>query len=811
MSNVIRRSFQDVMKDFYVNYAYETIEERAIPNVNDGLKPVNLRILYSMYDLGIGNKAKTVKCARVVGDTMAKYHAHGDSSIYGAMVFQAQEWNMRYPTIFGQGNFGNVDGDPAAAMRYTEAKLTKYGEAMLQDLNKGIVDFRPNFDDTLQEPCRLGTLLPNLLANGCPTGIACGFATSIPPHNLNDLYDAMIFMIKKALEDAEYTAKDLLQFISAPDFPTGGIITSLKDMEKIIETGRGKIPLRAKYEVVSTKKGEEIVITELPYQVKKQALVEKIEDLIYNKKIEGIKEIIDESEGKGVSIVIKLKKNADANLIINNLLSKTDLKVNISYNIVALDNSREIMQIGIMECLEHFIIHSMDVVRRRSEYDLAKLNHDILILEGVQKAIENVDRVIEIVRTEDKPIDVLQQEFELEEEQAKYIYDMRISRLSKVSEDKVEEDLSEMYDKVPKLVSLTSDDEAILNNLIEEFTAMKELYGDKRRTVIELEGNIEMIDLIKDEDLVVTITSDQNIKSVPTSEYNKQNRAGKGVKGADTKEDETVVDLFAINSKDDLLFITNTGRCHTVKAYKIPKTNKTSRGKNLANFVTMEEGEHPIKTLATNLNDKERFLILVTKKGQIKRLALNQLSNRFNVTKVMGLVDDDEIVGALLAEENDEVMILTAESMSVRFNTNTIRPSGRSARGVKGIKLGETDSVIGLVAPKQNAEIVTVTQYGIAKATKEEEFVAKSRGCKGIYCHKISEKTGPIISAFVLDDANILVATANGKTIRIDSSNIAHSSRYTTGTKLINLEKNDYVVAITCLPEEQIAEEDDNE
>ena len=808
MSNIIRKSFQDVMKNFYVNYAYETIEERAIPNVNDGLKPVNLRILYSMYDLGVNNKAKTVKCARIIGDVLGKFHPHGDQSAYGAMVFQAQEWNMRYPTIYGQGNFGNVDGDPAAAMRYTEAKLTKYGEAMLQDLNKNIVDFRPNFDDTLTEPCRLGTLLPNLLANGCPTGIACGFATSIPPHNLNDLYDAMIFMIKKALEDEEYTPKDLLQFISAPDFPTGGIITSLKDMEKIIETGRGKIPLRAKYEVVSTKKGDEIVITELPFQVKKQALVEKIEDLVYNKKIEGIKEVIDESEGKGVRVVIKLKKNTDANLVVNNLLSKTDLKVNVSYNIVALDNNREIMQIGIMECLEHFIIHGMDVVRRRSEFDLAKLNHDILILEGVQKAIENVDRVIEIVRTEDKPVEVLQEEFEIEEEQAKYIYEMRISRLSKVSEDKVEEDLSEMYDMVPKLVSLTNDDEAILNHLIEEFTEMKKLYGDERRTTIELEGNIEMIDLIKDEDLVVTITSDQNIKSVPTNEYNKQNRAGKGVKGADTKEDETVVDLFTVNSKDDLLFITNTGRCHTVKAYKIPKTNKTSRGKNLANFVSMEEGEHPIKTLATNLNDKERYLVLVTKKGQVKRIALNQLSNRFNVTKVMGLMDDDEIVGALLAEENDEIMILTAQSMSVRFNGNTIRPSGRAARGVKGIKLGDNDAVIGLIVVKPGIEIVTVTEYGIAKATKEEEFAAKSRGCKGIYCHKISEKTGPVVSAFVLDDANILVATANGKTIRIDSSKIAHSGRCTTGTKLINLEKNDYVVAITCLPEEQIEEED---
>ena len=807
MSNIIRKSFQEIMKDFYVNYAYETIEERAIPNVNDGLKPVNLRILYAMYGLGVNNKAKTVKCARIIGDVLGKYHPHGDQSAYGAMVFQAQDWNMRYPTVHGQGNFGNIDGDPAAAMRYTEAKLTKYGDAMLQDLNKNIVEFRPNFDDTLTEPCRLGTLLPNLLANGCPTGIACGFATSIPPHNLSELYDAIEFMIKQALDDKEYTAKDLMKYINAPDFPTGGIVTSVKDMEKIIETGRGKIPLRAKYEIVENKKGTEIVITELPFQVKKQALVEKIEDIIYNKKIEGMKEIIDESEGIGVRIVIKLKKNVDPNIIMNHLLSKTDLKVNISYNIVALNNDREIMQIGILECLEHFIIHSMDIIRRRSQFDLDKLTHDMMLANGMKTAISNIDRVIEIIRTEDDPIEILKEELELNDEQAKYVYDMKISRLSKVSSNKLDEDIEAMNERLPILEGLTTDDEMILKQLIVEFKEMKKLYGDDRRTTIELENNIEIEDLIKDEDLIVTITSDKNIKSVSTSEYNKQNRAGKGVKGAETKEDETVVDLFKVNSKDDLLFITNTGRCHTIKAYKIPKTSKTSRGKNLANFITMEEGEHPITTLATNLNDKEKYLVLVTRNGQVKRLALGQLSTKYSVTKVMGLVED-EVVGALLAKEDEEIMVLTANSMSVRFNSNTIRPSGRAARGVKGIKLSESDSVIGVVSVKSESEIVTVTKYGIAKATKEVEFTPKSRGCKGIFCHKISDKTGEIISAFVLDEANILVATANGKTIRIDASNIAHSGRHTTGTKLINLEKDDYVVAITCLPEEKIMEED---
>lgn len=806
-NNIIEQNLEDTLKEFYTNYAYETIQERAIPNINDGLKPVHLRILYSMQQLGLGSNAKTLKCARVVGDVLGKYHAHGDSSVYGALITQSQDWVMRYPSIYVHGNNGGLDGDPAAAMRYTETRLTRYGEAMLNDLNKNIVDFKPNFDDTLMEPVVLGTLLPNCLANGTPAGIACGFATSIPPHNLNELYDAIIFMINKALEDEEYTAADLLQFIKAPDFPTGGVITSVKDMTKAMTTGKGKIPVRCKYELKEDKKNVYIEITELPYLVNKLKLVESIEKIITDKKIEGLKEITDSSRGDDVLIRIDLKKGANADLVIKQLLAKTDLRVNISYNIVTVNNDKDILtDIGILDCLEQFIIHSMEIVRRRSQYDLTKLNHNILILEGVQKAIENIDKVIHIIREEDNPIQSLQNELDLEEEQAKYIYDMRISRLSKVSEEKVETDLSSMYEQLPHLISLTEDDEAILKQLIEEFTEMKDKYGDKRRTTIELEDEIELVDLIKDEELIVTITSDQNIKSVATNEYNKQKRAGKGSKGADTKDDELVVDLFTVNSKDDLLFITNTGRCHTVKAYKIPKVNKSSRGKNLANFISMEEGEHPIKTLATNLNDKERYLILVSKKGQVKRLALAQLSNRFNVTKVMGLVDDDEVIGALLAKDDEEVMILTANSLSTRFNSNTVRPSGRSARGVKGIKLSESDEVIGILSMHSNIEVVTVTKYGIAKATKEEEFASKSRGCKGIFCHKVSDKTGPVVSAFILDNANILVATANGKTIRIDANNIAHSGRHTTGTKLINLDKDDYVVAVTCLPEEQIEE-----
>lgn len=804
--NIIEKSVGDALAPRYKAYALSVIGDRAIPDVNTGLKPSGRKIVWDMYTHGMRNTDPEKKCAKVVGSVLGTTYPHGDISLYDALTRLGQDWVMRYPLIDTSTSFGNRDGFKAAAYRYTTCHLSRYGDAVCKDIEKDTVDYMDNFDGTLKEPVTLPSLLPNFLANGT-NGIAVSMSTYVPPHNLTEIYDAIIFMINKALKDEEYEASDIAKIMKGPDFPDGGIITSNKDWLKAIEEGRGKVILRCKYEIEEDKKHNKIIrITELPYQVNKLKLVNKIDDLRIDNKVEGIREVIDVTKRtENCNIEIKLKKNANPDLVIKHLLSKTDMQIAINYNVKALLNGTP-HEFGILDCLEQFIIHSMEVVRRRSQYDLSKLNHNILILEGVQKAIENIDRVIEIVRTEDDPVLTLQDELELEEEQAKYVYDMKISRLSKVSEEKVETDLSDMYDQLPHLVGLVEDDEELLKQLIDEFTIMKDKYGDDRRTVIELEDEIELVDLVKDEELIVTITSDQNIKAVATKEYNKQNRAGKGSQGAATKEDEIVTDLFSVNSKDDLLFITNTGRCHTIKAYKIPKVSRNARGKNLANFVSMEEGEHPIKTLATNLNDKERYLVLVTRKGQIKRLALAQLSNRFNVTKVMGLVDDDEIVDALLATDDEEVMVITANSMSARFNSNTVRPSGRAARGVKGINLGVDDAVIGIVVMKSNEEIVTVTKYGIAKATKEEEFASKSRGCKGIYCHKISDKTGPVVSAFILDNANILVATANGKTIRIDSENIAHSGRHTTGTKLINLDKDDYVVAVTCLPEEKIEE-----
>ena len=714
---------------------------------------------------------------------------------------------MRYPLIDTTTSFGNRDGFKAAAYRYTTCHLSKYGDAICKDIEKNTVDFVDNFDGTLQEPATLPSLLPNFLANGS-NGIAVSMSTYVPPHNLTEIYNTIIFMINKVLAGEEYEATDLVQYIKGPDFPDGGVITSNKEWIKVMNDGRGKVILRCKYTIDEDKRHNKIIrVTELPYQVNKLKLVNKIDDLRINNKVEGIREVLDVTKRtENCNIEIKLKKGANPELVMKHLLAKTDLQIAINYNVKALLEGAP-KEFGLLECFEQFIVHSMEIVRKRSQFDLDKLNHDIMIRQGIVVAINNIETVIQIIREEDEPVNALMDQLGLNEEQAKHIYDMKLSKLSKVSEDKMTVELEDMEEKKPRLISLTEDDEAILQQLLVEFEEMKKKYGDDRRTSIEIEGERAAEDLIPDEDLIVTITSDGNIKSVSTKEYNRQNRAGKGSKGADTKEDEIVVDLFAVKSKDDLLFITNTGRCHTVKAYKIPKVNKTARGKNLANFVNMEEGEYPIKTLATNLNDKDRYLMLATKNGQVKRLALGQLSTKYSITKVMGLMEEDEIVDALLIAEDEEVMVITANSMSVRFNSNTIRPSGRAARGVKGIKLIDNDNVVAVVPVKEESAIVTVTEQGIAKATSETEYSPKSRGCRGIKCHKLSEKTGVIIAGFILEESDILIATAKGKTIRMESLNIANSSRVTTGTKLISLDKDDYVVAVTCLPEEQYEEE----
>lgn len=803
--NIIKKELPLAFGPRYKSYALSVITDRALPDCRTGLKPSGRKIINDMYGQNLKSTSPEKKCAKVVGNVLGTVYPHGDSALYDALVRLGQPWNMRYPLIQTSTNFGSRDGDPAAAYRYTTCRLTRLGDAMCKDIEKDTVDMMDNFDGTLKEPVRLPNLWPNLLANGT-NGIAVSMATNIAPHNLTELYDAVIYMVNCAVNGEEYEPKDLARFIKGPDFPDGGIIINNKDWLKVIETGKGKVITKAKYEIVEDKKNTKIIITELPYQVNKLKLVNKIDELRVDNKIEGIKEVIDATgRGEACCVEITLKKGVDPRLVEKHLLAKTEMKTSFNYNIRVLINNFP-HEVGIMEALEEFIVHAMEVVRRRSTFDYNKINKQVHLLEGLEIALANIDDVIKTIQTEDNHKEILKEKYEFSEEQINHVLDMKLSKLSKTSIEKLERDKQDLVAQLEPLQAIIEDDIAALTKVREEFEEGKKTFGDKRRTAIEYEDEIEYEDLIKDEDLIITITSEGNIKSVPTKEYCVQGRAGKGNKGATVKDDEIITDLFMVNSKDDLLFITNTGRCHTIKAYKIPKTTRTGKGKNIVNYMSLEEGEYPIRTLATTLSDNDKCITMVTDKGQIKRIELKQLSTKFSVTKIIKLIEGHQIADAILTSNEDELMIATAQGMSVRFKASAVRPSGRSSQGVKGIRLAEEDYVIGMTEIVENCEIVTVTQLGIAKATNETEFAAKSRGCKGIKCHKLSDKTGVIVSCFILNQDDLLVGTADSKIIRISANNVARSGRTTTGTKLIKLAKGDAVVAAACLPAEDLEE-----
>lgn len=798
---ILPTELRDVMTNNYIAYAQETLKERAIPDVRDGLKPVHLRILYSMEELGLDHKAKYKKSARVVGDVLGKYHPHGEGSVYQALINKGQTWTMRYPIIDIRGNSGSVDGDPAAAMRYTEARLSEYGEALLKDINKNTVDFTTNFDDTLKEPTVLPSLIPNFLANGTD-GIACGFATDVPPHNLTELYNACIFMIDRTLKDQSYEAKELMKYIKGPDFPTGGIITNTKELKKAFETGRGKVTVKARYEVeTDSKQRSKMTITELPYRVNKLKLIEKIESLVESGELEGIKEIIDSSKGDDIRIIINFKKGVDPTLVINNLLNKTDLKKNISYNIIALENKAILNDANILDCLNSFLFHCVNVIRRRSQFDLDKMQYRMMMLEAIFVALSNLDEFINVVRTSEQPVQAIMELLDLTEEQAKYLYDMRISVLSNQNETKLRGEYAKLEEEVPVLQAIITNDQACLTRLKVEMTELRDKFGDERKTEIALEEEITDEDLIKNENLIVTITSEGNIKSVLESEYNTQKRNGKGNKGADTKDDEIITDLFTVQSKDDLLFITNKGKVHHIKAYMLPKTSRIAKGKNIANYLTLEKDEYPVKTVATKLaKNTESSLMLLTDHGQIKKLSLSLLSKKKKYTTVIGLKDNHKLVDANLVTEDDEILLGTANGQALRFNSSLVKNTGRTAMGVIGIKLAEGGSAVSLVKITKDCDILSITELGLAKRTQESKYPVKGRATRGVQSHKISDKTGKVVAYIPVVNENILIGTNNGKIIRLYADTLPQSNRNTTGNKAIKLDKDDTVATATLAP-----------
>ncbi len=810
---IIRKSLGDALAPRYKMYAQETLAERAIPDIRDGLKPVHLRILYCMFnDLGLTHSHKPIKSAKVSGAVMGSYHAH--SSSYETMVGMAQPWNMRYPIVELIGNNGSRDGDPAAADRYTECRLTKYGEAMMADINKEVVAYRPTYDDTSREPIVASGLIANYLLNST-SGISCGFSTNSASHNLAEVYDALNYILEASITNSDVKIEDLLSIIKGPDFPDGGVIVDNSEWLKIFTEGKGKVVVRAKYEVIEEKKKTYIKITEIPYGVNKLKLVNSIEDRIDKGVLTDIKEVIDASNEGNVNIQIILKKNANVDLAISQLLAKTDLQTNFNYNMVALLN-KQLKQASILDALYEFINHGLDIIKNRAQFDVNKLNKRVLILEGILKVLEDLDKTIDIIRTHDDPLIDLQDEFELEEEQAQYVLNMKLKSISNADEEKVEEELSDLYDKLPKLLAIINDEKETMKALQAELIDIKNKFKDDRRTIIDIQEKttIDEEDLIEDEDLVITITSEGNIKSVAASEYNVQKRGGKGRSATKTKEDEEIVDLFSVRSKDDLLFITNTGRCHVIKAYKITKTNMNSKGKNIVNYLNLDNGEHPVSTIATNIADnQEATLVLVTKLGIIKRLQLSLLSKRGGVTKIAKLKENDEFVKGIIADSDDEVLLVSKKGMFVRFALNVVRPSGKSAIGVIGMKFkDETDSILTITTIKDDDHLVLVSEKGLGKRTKASEYKAsKNKGGKGFIIYKSTERTGNLAACLAINHENLLITTANGSVIRLDSSLMSNLSRSATGSKLININADDSVVSVAKIvpnnDEEEICEE----
>ena len=797
---IIEKNLGAAIAPRYKMYALETLAERAIPDIRDGLKPVHLRILYCMYkDMNLTHSHKTIKSAKVSGAVMGSYHPHGDS--YPTMVGMAQPWNMRYPIIEIQGNLGNIDGDPAAASRYTECRLTRYGEMMMNDIDKNVVDTRATYDDTSVEPVVASGLICNYLLNPS-TGIACGFSTNTASHNLTEVYNALIYILEESIkEDGEVEIERLLELIQGPDFPTGAIIVDNNDWYKIFTEGKGKVTVRAKYEIIEDKKKTYIKVTEIPYGVNKLKLVNSIEDKIQKGILTDIKEVIDASNEDLINIQIILKKSANPDLVISNLLAKTDLQTNFNYNMNTLLD-KQLKQTGIMDCLYEFINHGLEILKRRAQYDVDKINKRILLLEGVIKVLEDLDTTIDIIRNHENSLDDLMNHFELEQVQAEYVLDMKLRRISNTDEEKVQNELDELYDRLPKLLDIINNETATIIALKEELEVIRDKFGDERRTSFDLssKATITIEDLVVDEDLIITVTSEGNIKSVAASEYNTQKRGGKGNKGAKTKDDENVVDLFSVHSKDDLLFITNTGRCHTLKAYEIPKVAKNAKGKNVVNYLQLEDGEHPVSILATNIEEnKNNALTIITKQGRIKRLELNQLSNKFSYTRIIKLLDNDDIVNALLAKETDEVLIVTNKGLYVRFPVETVRPQGRTATGVTGINFKiEDDFVLTSTIITDKDELVTVSELGIGKRASASEYTAsKNRAGKGFVFYKANARTGNVAACITINNKeDLLITTAKGLVIRIASDNVSLLSKSAMGTKLINLDKDDTVVSV---------------
>ena len=807
-------NIEDEMKSAYIDYSMSVIVSRALPDVRDGLKPVHRRVLYGMHDLGVKASSAHKKSARIVGEVMGKYHPHGDSAIYDTMVRMAQDWSLRYMLVDGQGNFGSVDGDSPAAMRYTEARMQKISEEMLSDIEKDTVDYKLNFDDTLKEPTVLPTKIPALLVNGA-SGIAVGMATNIPPHNLTEVIDGTLEYIK----DNSIDIDGLIQFVKAPDFPTGGIIHGYEGVREAFHTGRGKVVMRGKAEIEEVDGKESIIVTEIPYQVNKADMIKKIADLVNDKKLEGISTIRDESDRNGMRIVFVLKRDAIPNIVLNKLFKYSPLQSSFSVNTIALVKGRPQM-LNLKDMIKHFVEHRHDVVVRRTKFELKKAEDRCHILEGLIIASDNIDEVIALIKASKNAEDArdnLIKKFKLSEIQAKAIVEMRLRQLTGLEQDKLRSEYEEIKKLIENLKDILSNEDRRMNIISEELNEIREKYGDERRSVIEYSGgDLSIEDMIPDEKVVITISHAGYIKRTSLDEYKVQNRGGVGQKASTTRNEDFLEDLFVGTNHQYMLFFTQKGKCFWMRVYEIPEGSKTSKGRAIQNLINIEQDDKVKAFICTkDLKDEDyinnHYVIMATKKGQVKKTSLEQYSRpRVNGINAITIKEEDELLEAKLTDGNSQVMLALKSGKAIRFEEAKTRPMGRNASGVRGIRLQhDKDEVIGMVSVNDmESNILVVSSNGYGKRSKLEDYRITNRGGKGVKTISITEKTGDLVAIKNVDDSNgLMIINKSGIAIRMAVEDLRVMGRATQGVKLINLKHGDSIAAVAKV----IHEKDDEE
>lgn len=813
---IIKINIEEEMKTSYIDYSMSVIVARALPDVRDGFKPVHRRILYGMMELGNTSDKPYKKSARIVGEVLGKYHPHGDSSVYGALVRMAQDWAMRYPLVDGQGNFGSVDGDSPAAMRYTEARLKKLGEEMMQDLYKETVDFQNNFDDTLQEPTVMPTRIPQLLINGA-SGIAVGMATNIPPHNLSEVIDACVAYI----DNNDIDTAGLMQYVKAPDFPTGGYIYGINGVREAYETGRGRVVMRAKAEIETGDTHDKIVVSEIPYNVNKAELIKSIAEMVGDKKIDGISNINDESDREGMRIVIDVKRDANASIVLNKLFKMTALQTSFSVNCIALVHGRP-KTLSLKDCIKYFVEHRHEVVIRRTKFDLRKAQERAHILEGLIIASDNIDEVIRIIRAAKTPNDAianLMERFGLSEIQARAIVEMRLRQLTGLLQDQLHVEYEEIKRQIAYYESILSDDEMCRKVIKDELIEVKEKYGDERRSeIVYASEEFNPEDFYADDEMVITISHLGYIKRTPLSEFRAQNRGGVGAKGSDTRDTDFVENIYPATMHNTMLFFTQKGRCYWLKVYEIPEGSKNSKGRAIQNLLNIDPDDMVTAFIRVKtLNDEEyinnHYLLFCTQKGTIKKTCLEQYSRpRQNGVNAINIVDDDRVIEVRMTNGDNEIIIANRNGRAIRFHESAVRVMGRTATGVRGITLDEdgSDEVIGMICIKdpEKESIMVVSEQGYGKRSDIEDYRITNRGGKGVKTLNITDKTGKLVAIkSVTDENDLMIINKSGITIRLKVADVRIMGRATQGVRLINLEKRNDQIASVCKVNSETDEE----